>query len=396
MVFGRISLLFGVALATLAPLTSAHARSETALYRFAGGNDGADPYAGLIADQIGNLFGTTFKGGGACKSRRGCGTVFKLAPDGSETVLYAFDGTKGGSGPTAGLTADKQGNLYGTTLAYYGNGTVFEVTPQGVHSMLHRFTGGCDGSYASSGLIIDKHKNLFGTAEGSGSCNNGIVFEVTSRGNFKVLYAFKGGSDGDGPAAALVFDAAGNLYGTTLAGGGTGCSNGVGCGTVFRLTPDGAETVLYAFQGGDDGDYPGSNLILDGAGNLIGTTSTGGGTGCEGYGCGTVFKIAPDGTETILSDFNAAGGPAQPPAGVVMDKKGNLFGTTFYGGASGCGTVYKVALGQSATAIYSFTCGSDGAYPDAGLLQGHNGDLYGTTGSGGNKRGYGTVFDLQK
>jgi uncharacterized repeat protein (TIGR03803 family) len=296
---------------------------------------------------------------------------------------------------------DQQGNLYGTTPdSSHGNGTVFKVTQSGSYSVVYNFQGGADGDVPMAGLIADEAGNLYGTtsAGGTGSCVGGCgtVFEVTPAGVHTVLYSFQGsldgGSDGDDPQAPLVFDEAGNLYGTTVLGGNARCG-GNGCGTVFKLGPDGTESVLHAFRGGKDGDGPSGGLIIDASGDLYGATGGGGRTGCGEWGCGTVFKVASDGTETILSDFNQTGGPARPVGGVIMDRKGNLYGAA--GGITvGCGWVYKLAPGAKAKALYSFTCGSDGAYPYAGLLRDQHGNLYGTTAGGGEK--YGIVFELEK
>jgi len=378
------------------------AHSEMTLYRFNGGSDGRGPYGAVSVDQNGNLFGTTIQGGDACtKEKHGCGTVFELAADGTETVLYAFRGGRDGTSPASALVADQQGNLYGTTpgggskACFQGCGTVFEVTQQGTHTITYDFKGGSDGWRPAGPLIIDKAGNLYGTTfyGGIDKCDGecGTVFALTPEGVHTVLYSFRGGSDGAGPAA-LAVDAAGNFYGTTAYGGGKRCGNG--CGTVYKLAPNGTETVLYAFHGGLDGIDPKGGLMVDAAGDLYGTTEAGGGTGCGGTGCGTVFEIAPGGRETVLSRFNHAGGPAKPFGGVVMDDAGTLFGTTFEGGPADCGTVFKLVPGSGAKAIYSFTCGRDGGYPYAGLLQAPSGTLYGTATSYGNRNG--TVFAIQK
>lgn len=393
----RIVLALAAALAAPAAVASARAYSETVLYSFKGGSDGELPSSGLIADRAGTLFGTTyFGGGGACNKTKGCGTVYSLAPDGAETVLYAFKDYEDGAHPNGNLIEDGQGNLYGTTSGG-GNppckcGTVFELTPGGIHTVLYYFQGGSDGETPFAGLVADRAGNLYGTTlDGdAGGCQCGTVYEVTPAGVHSVLHSFQGGSDGWGPQAPLVFDIAGNLIGTTGNGGDARCN----CGTVFSLAPDGSETVLHAFSGKRDGAGPSGGLIVDGAGDFYGTTGAGGGKGCdEGFGCGTVFRLASDGsTEAILSKFNATGGPEGPGGGGVMDGKGNLFGTAA-GGAAGCGTVFKIAPGGKAKAIYSFACGNDGGDPQAGLLQGPHGNLYGTT-TGAN--GPGTIFVVGK
>jgi len=207
-------------------------------------------------------------------------------------------------------------------------------------------------------------------------------------GGFGVDYAFKGGSDGAGPAAALIQDPAGNLYGTTSQGGTTGCGGG-GCGTVFKVNTRNRETVLYRFGGSPDGATPYGRLVMDGSGNLYGTTSSGG-----AFGFGTVFKIDPIGTETVLYSFSGGNDGAKPYAGLVTDGAGDLYGTTENGGASNSGIVFKIDANGNETVLYSFKGGtSDGADPKAGLTLDSAGNLYGTTFSGGSG-GYGTVFEL--
>jgi uncharacterized repeat protein (TIGR03803 family) len=250
------------------------------LYSFTGGSDGALPWAGMIADTAGNLYGTTYGGGAS-----GQGTVFQLDPSGTLTVLYSFTGGNDAS-PWSGLIADAAGNLYGTTEGGDGPGEVFQLTPSGILNVLHNFTGR-DGAIPHGGLIFDAAGNLYGTTHNGGaSAAYGTVFQLTPSGALNVLHSFTGGSDGAYPEAGLIADMAGNLYGTTW-GGGSG-----GQGTVFQLTPSGALNVLYSFTGGSDGGRPAADLIADAAGNLYGTTASGGaGTSCPG-GCGTVFELA--------------------------------------------------------------------------------------------------------
>ena len=381
--------------------------AEKVLHSFQGGSDGLAPQAGVIADDARNLYGTTVEGGdtGCGNNNNGCGTVFELSPDGTGTVLHAFAGGCDGANPYDALTADKMGNLFGTTVAGGacnndgGFGTVFMLSPDGTESVLYAFKGGSNGGEPWGNLILDGKGNMYGTTAGGGNmadCDGngcGTVFELTPKGKQKVIYAFQGGSDGEGPFAGVIMDKAGNLFGTTENGGGSPNCGG-GCGTVFKITPSGAETLLYSFQGGSDGWIPRGDLIMDSGGNLYGTTQ-GGGSSNDG----TVFKIAPDGAETLLYAFQPGADGEFPSGGVIMDKSGALYGTTYYGGGSGCkgdgcGVVFKLAPDGTETVLYAFKTGHDGEFPDSALLAGKNGALYGTASAGG-KHHDGVVFRVK-
>ena len=268
---------------------------ETVLYSFTGKADGAFPYAVLTRDAAGNLYGTTQNGDLArCGSGIGCGgVVFKLDTTGKETVLHRFTGKSGdGANPDAGVIRDAAGNLYGTT--YYGGdlncgftggcGTVFKLDTTGKETVLYTFTDAADGAQPFAGVIRDAAGNLYGTTQTGGTSGNGTVFKLNSAGKETVLYIFTGAADGAQPFAGVIRDAAGSLYGTTQHGGA------FGLGTVFKLYPTGKETVLYSFSGGADGSTPAAALVRDAAGNLYGTTVLGGDPTC---GCGTVFRIEP-------------------------------------------------------------------------------------------------------
>ncbi|MGH9206790.1 MAG: choice-of-anchor tandem repeat GloVer-containing protein, partial [Acidimicrobiales bacterium] len=292
------------------------------------------------ADSSGNLYGTTGSGGASND-----GVVFKLTPGGTETVLHSFaGGASDGSLPAAGLIADSSGNLYGTTSegGASNNGVVFKLSPDGTETVLHTFAGGSsDGANPRAGLIADSSGNLYGTTGSGGASNDGVVFKLTPGGTETVLHTFMGGGDGAFPLAGLIADSSGNLYGTTESGGGTGCIAGFGCGTVFKLSPGGTETVLYSFKGGpSDGAQPFAGLYADSSGNLYGTTSGGGASRW-----GTVFKLSPGGTETVYS-FTGGSDGGQPVAGLIADSSGNLYGTIEHGGApgcsGGCGVVFKL------------------------------------------------------
>jgi uncharacterized repeat protein (TIGR03803 family) len=358
----------------------------TTLYSFKGGasGDGAFPLAGLIRDGAGNLYGTTGAGG------RGYGTVFKLDTAGVETVLYRFRGGTDGLAPDGLLVFDPAGNLYGATVngggtytcAAYGCGTVFMLDPTGTETVLHRF-GGSEGTLPFGGVVRDGSGNLYGTAAlgGAGLGNCGTVFKVDATGT-AALYSFLGGTDGCVPESDLVRDAEGNFYGTTTGSGAPG--------TVFKVDPTGMETVLYDFLGGTDGEGPFAGLVRDAAGNLYGTTMSG--SGSAAYG--TVFKVDTTGRETVLHAFAGPPDGAYPMAELVLDGAGNLYGTTTQGGSGfpKNGIVFRVDPAGTETVLHSFN-GTDGATPMAGLLLDAAGSLYGTTRSGG-AFGFGTVFKI--
>ncbi|HEY2445979.1 MAG TPA: choice-of-anchor tandem repeat GloVer-containing protein [Rhizomicrobium sp.] len=254
---------------------------ETMLYQFQGGNDGANPTAGLV-DINGTLYGTTYYGGGA----NGYGTVFAITPGGVESVLYAFKGGTDGANPIGGLT-NVGGTLYGTTYtggASFVYGTVFSLTTAGVKNTIYSFKNGSDGAYPESSLVYANRK-LYGTSL-YGKNHVGTVFALKPGGSFKTLYAFKGGNDGSDPQGSLI-NVSGTLYGVTYSGGSTTVCSGYGCGTVFSLTPTGVESVVYAFQGGTDGLNPAAGLT-NVKGAIYGTTAGGG-----AFFNGTVFQVSP-------------------------------------------------------------------------------------------------------
>ncbi|HVS76953.1 MAG TPA: choice-of-anchor tandem repeat GloVer-containing protein, partial [Steroidobacteraceae bacterium] len=296
---------------------------------FAGGtSDGANPEAPLIMDSAGNLYGTTEYGG-----QYNYGTVFKISADGTESVLYSFAGSgTDGEYPVAGLVMDGAGDLYGTTAngGTAGEGTVFKISGGGTESVLYSFALAA-GSNPAAALIIDSAGNLYGTTTAGGAHGDGTVFELSAAGTESVLYSFSGGTtDGSKPAAALVMDGAGNFYGTTESGGA------YGNGAAFELSAGGAESILHSFGQGWDGISPSAPLIRDSSGNLYGTTPQSG-----FLGGGTVFKLAADGTETIVHSFSGTDGQ-NPVGGLVMDSAGNVYGTTQYGGANGEGAVFEI------------------------------------------------------
>ena len=307
--------------------------TETILHSFdVNGTDGAYPVASLVMYK-GNLYGTTVEGG----TYNIDGTVFELkhTTNGwTETILHSFGASGDGSQPYCALTLDTTGNLYGTTNVggAYSYGTVFKLTPSGTETILHNFDlNGRDGANPIAGVVMYSG-NLYGTTEYGGAYGYGTVFKLTPSGTEKILWSFRNGTDGAYPVAGLVVYN-GNLYGTTANGGA------YGDGTVFEVTLSGTETILHSFDNNDiDGINPYAGLVVY-KGNLYGTTVNGGGTGSA---AGIVFKMTSSGTETILHTFGGSPDGAFPRGGVVFDTSGNLYGTTLSGGRNGVGTVFKL------------------------------------------------------
>jgi uncharacterized repeat protein (TIGR03803 family) len=410
----RLSLAIAV-MTLIVAIKPAPAQTLSVLYTFTG----AFSTGGLVRDSAGNFYGTTEFGGD------GAGTVFKLSigDDGAwtETVLHTFAAPADGGFPEGGLILDSAGNLYGTTQRGGASnlGAVFKVTKTGKETVLYSFcsVANCaDGEFPNGGLIRDAEGNLYGTTQLGGNpalCTEGcgVVFKVTKTGKEAVLYnfcsvancadgGFPVGGGGTFPDDWLVLDAAGNLYGTTPVGGDLAfCGDNGGCGTVFKVTKTGEETVLYSFCSVAkcaDGSYPSAGLIQDGAGNLYGTTNDGG----KHIHYGTVFKVDATGNETVLYSFpgRAATGKIDPSP-LVMGAGGNFYGTTEFGGTFHSGSVFEVTNSGRTRTLYSFTDGTDGGSPEGRLVLDSAGNLYGTTLSGGNLNdcegfGCGTVFEL--
>jgi uncharacterized repeat protein (TIGR03803 family) len=404
-----------------AAVPASAASKEKVLYSYKR-KHGTTPFASLIFDKAGNLYGTAFYGGEDryCQGR-GCGTVFQLTPGAhstwTETVLYTFCAGRDcadGAEPYASLIFDAAGDLYGTTVSPGGN--VFRLEPGAngtwTEKVLHRFGSAFDGSNPYGGVIFGAAGNLYGTTSYGGSSEEyGTVFQLSpdAQGDWTetAIYNFNLNGGGLYPMAGLVLGRDGNLYGTTISGAGSGCY-GYGCGTVFQLTLGAngkwTESVLHNFSG-KDGEEPYSALVFDAAGNLYGTTAYGG-----AYGVGTVFQLTPRGNgtwkETVLHDFSCDGKDGcYPYANLLLDAAGNLYGTTEEGGtyksncgaSNGCGTVFRLALGANGKwtekVLHNFGRDMDGAIPFAGLVSDAAGNLYGTT-DGGGAYGYGTVFEI--
>lgn len=377
--------------------------SDSILYSFTGGTqgdpnsmDGGEPLAGMIQANDGNFYGTTSQGGGG---NYGIGTVFKMTPAGVVSVIHAFGATNkpDGTFPMAGLIQGVDGALYGTTWSggAYAAGTVYKITIAGIETELYSFFGGPDGANPTAGLVQGSDGNFYGTTPIGGSTTTGqgqgTVFMVTPAGVETVLYAFLGSPDGANPYGGLVKGSDGNFYGTTASGGI------YNAGTVFRITPAGSETVLYSFSGSaGDGAQPMAGLAVGSDGNLYGTTKSGGPFTPAG---GTVFKITPAGVETVLHFFSGNGGipgsvdGAGPIAALIQGSDSNFYGTCASGGESNTyGVVFKITPSGLASVLHSFLSPPDGAFPEGSLVQGSDGNFYGTTELGGYTSG--AVFKL--
>lgn len=399
----------------------AMAQQESLLYSFdPGSRDGLNPQSSLIFDASGNLYGTTYDGGtNACfDTAFYCGTVFELSPAAgggwTQKTLHNFGHGTDGSNSTGGLIFNGSGNLFGTTSSggKYFYGTVFELSPTAnggwSEKVLHHFNyDGRDGMYPYSGLVVDSSGNLYGTSGAGGIYDAGAVFELrpATNGSWseKILHSFVNSPrDGEYPWGNLVADGSGNLYGTTSAGGA------YGWGTVFELSPTAGgswtEKILHNFNyDGKDGVQPFAGLTFDSHGSLYGTAAGG------VYGYGTVFELSPaqngKWTERILHNFNLKNEDgSNPSGGVVLDANGNLYGTTISGGLYTYGIVFELipADGSSWTEkiLHNFSgnlSGADGQKPEAGVIVDSAGNVFGTTNQGGafgGAFGYGTAFEI--
>jgi uncharacterized repeat protein (TIGR03803 family) len=399
---GTSTMLVAMTVLVFAIITmqSAQAQTFTTLHNF-NGTDGGLPTAPLVQGADGNFYGTTPTGGANSASSycpNGCGTVFKITPGGALTSLYSFcslancaDGYQ--SAPP--LIQSSNGDFYGTTefggaFLPFGYGTVFKITPSGTLTTLHSFDNTAYGPYA--GLVQGTNGDFYGTTYGYPV--GGTVFKITPGGALSTLYNFcsqTNCTDGGYPVAALVLATNGDFYGTTADGGA------YANGTVFKITPSGTLTTLHSFDI-TDGAGP-QGLIQATNGNFYGTTISGGATDN-----GTVFQITPSGTLTTLYNFcsltNCTDG-TQAFGELTQATDGNLFGTTAYGGNVGLGTIFKITTSGTLTTVYSFcpviNC-ADGGFPMAGLVQGTNGTLYGSTSAGRTSDcqdyGCGTIFSL--
>lgn len=390
-----------------------YAQTYSVLYRFKGGSDGAEPNYGLTIDGSGNLWGTTFE------DNTQYGNTYELSYNGSAwdlSVIHFFNGSgypAGGAAPYATVLLDSEGNLYGTTgfggINYngdnechtynvYGCGVVYELTKtaggpwpeQVLYSFLGNEEGNTDGAEPLGGaLISDSNGNLYGTTYngGSSACSGGCgtIYKLTpSNGSWTetVLYQFRGGTDGYWPWSGVTLDSNGNLYGTTSQGGGADS------GTVYELQDTGSgwqESVLYSFQNSGDGNTPYAGVIFDGSGNLYGATQGGGSSNG-----GTIFELSPNegswSFHLLYSFQGSMSSPSGGPQANLVLHNGYFYGTTAGDGANGKGNVFKLGLGADGwtyTSLYDFTGYADGGVPHSNVVFDSSGNLYGTTSQGG-------------
>jgi uncharacterized repeat protein (TIGR03803 family) len=413
-------MLFWLGLVVLQVLP-AYAQTFTAIHNFAGPPDGGVPYTSLLYVNgalddvnfvpVSTFFGTTYVGGtGNCTFEglpEGCGVVFAITGE-KESVLYSFQGEPDGAFPIGDLVRDVSGNLYGTTGAggSYNYGTVFRISGK-KETVLYSFKGAPDGNGPTGAVVQDVAGNFYGTtyAGGTNPANGdpvdaGTVFKLDVNQKETVLYSFCSRAlcaDGANPQAGVIMDTEGNLYGTTVAGGDTDS------GTVFKLDPrSGAETVLYSFCPDPscvDGESPQAGVVMDARGNLYGTT-TGGGTGQ-----GVIFKLDSSGEEAVLYTFCSAEpscGGDFPIAGLIMDARENLYGTASAGGDDGGGTVFELDTSGAFSILHTFSEFPGLLEPIGGLVMDAEGNLYGTAAQGGPGNcnqaafsGCGAVFKLK-
>ncbi len=382
----RRSLMLAFAMALVA-FASPSAQSQTfsVVHTFTGGSDGGNPQAGLVLGTEGNFYGTASSGG-----QYGAGDVYEMSSTGAVTVLYSFTGEADGSTPTASLLF-LDGALYGTTSAggAHGAGTVFKLTFAGIETVLYSFTGGADGSAPGAALTHDASTNLYGTTFAGGARGNGTVFELVHPKNGsapwpeEVLYSFGAVGDGANPVSGVAMDKTGNLYGTTSIGGTYGYGN------VYQLVPSSSgwtENIIHQFELLGDGGTAYAGIVLDHAGNLYGATTDGGLGGEDGGG--TIFKMSQvDGAWTFTALYDLAGwGISGSFRNILVPSASLIYATTHCDGANTDGTVFELKETKGVwkyTLLYTFTGGSDGYFLFSSPVLDHKGNLYGTTRFGG-------------
>jgi uncharacterized repeat protein (TIGR03803 family) len=383
-------------------ITAASAQTFKVFYTF-NFTDGSSPNGSLLRDSAGNFYGTTIFGGSSNR-----GVVFKLDSTGNNTTLYQFTGQSDGGLPIGRLISDSAGNLYGVT-SLGGDptcscGTVFKLAPNGTLTVLHAFTGGEDGSQNEGqpelGLVAVGDA-LYGSASfgGVSGCDGdlgcGVVYKIAPPQQETVLYRFTGEADGAFPQD-LIRDSAGNLYGET--GGSYMAGN---AGTIFKMDTSGNLSNLYTFPGGALGTSPRWRLLRDDSGTFYGVTQFGGSTTCpiSSAGCGVVFTVNAQAQESVLHTFAVKSNDGEEPSGALLNVAGKFYGVTLYGGTEnsactfGCGIVYGVNTGGKYAVLYRFTGAADGMLPSGALTPDSAGNLYGAAQSGGNNNN-GVIFEI--
>ena len=391
----RSAAILPVLIAALFCLISAqpaHSQTYNVIHNFTNqGSDGATPYGGPVLDKLGNLYGATYLGG-----TFGGGSVYRLSPNGSWTYtsLYSFKNIPDGSGPGFGtlvIGADRA--LFGTTEGggYFGTAYAICDCPKR-EIQLHSFGMGTDGAQPIGGLVLDSKGNLYGTTSEFGANGYGNVFELSRSGKTvkeTILYSFTGGTDPINPAAGVTLDSKGNIFGTASLGGADGL------GAVYELTPSASgwtETILHNFQGQSDGANPVGGVVIDKVGNLYGTTFDGGINGG-----GTVYELSPSSSGwTFTTIYSLVGGYSGPYNKLTLDGKGNIYGFTNSAGANGLGSIFKLSPGTSGwnfTDLYDFVGGDEGALPYGSVAVDADGNVFGTAVVGGTDN-QGVVFEI--
>ena len=381
----RMALVIALAVGALMA-TPLHAQTFKVIHTFTGGTDGSSPAAGFVMNPAATMMFGTASSGGA----NGAGVVYKMSLAGKLTPLYTFTGGADGGSPQSSLIV-KGTLLYGTATSggAKGQGAVYRVTTAGKETVLYSFQGGTDGSDPQGRLVMDAAGNLYGTTYSGGAFGNGTVFEITTKGTEIILHNF-GAGEGACPVAGVTLDSAGNVYGTTSTAGA------YGYGTVFELTKTGSgwtESTLHDFELTTDGGVPYAGLVFDKSGNMWGATTDGGDGGSNGGG--TVFELSP-----VVGGWSFSTIAVVPGSGisgtfrdVLIDASGNIFATTHCDG-NGAGSVYELENGTwSYKLLYNFTGGNDGLYSFSNLVADAKGNMYGTTRYGGSD-GAGTAFKV--